>query len=131
MTKTALCLLACLAAVCATADLQATGTTEDPSSPSPPLERDLDECRPVAGDTELYAGVVEKPYQLLQKVTADLMVNTGTAVVHCVRATNTNPDGHAARVTVSAGGLGSSSVTLHFESEWMRGIYYNVTVTGQ
>ncbi|XP_063243415.1 uncharacterized protein LOC134542805 [Bacillus rossius redtenbacheri] len=101
------------------------------ASAQPVVPRDYTVCSSQWGDHVLYQGLVEKPSKLLQVVTDDLAVSTGSAIIHCITAVNSKAGSPAAAVSLASGGTGYNYVTLHFTSDRNHGIHYNVTISGR
>ncbi|XP_063236134.1 uncharacterized protein LOC134538629 [Bacillus rossius redtenbacheri] len=93
--------------------------------------RDYVNCKSQPGDLLLYQDSVYKSSKYLQKVTQELALSTGNAVIHCITVINSKPSTPAADVNILGGGVGFNYVQLQFVSQRSHGIHYNVSVAGK
>ena len=81
----------------------------------------------IRGDELVQKEVIEKSYSLFGSVEIDKTFN-GYSKITMIRAIDRSTNGHGAKVTVIAGGVGQAFVTLHFQSESVRGIDFEVEI---
>jgi len=89
------------------------------------------DCQSKPGDRLLIEKSIIRSYKFLGYTSSNMTYSNPDARINCIEVTDQKENGTGGYTSIVSGGVGHKNVTLHFESQFWRGLSFVVKIYGQ